>query len=102
MCKKIGIKEAPVSLITKEYLDDVIEKHLKETGEQMTYEDAENELIIRDNISNGEWDYDVLANEWDTEQLQDWGLDIEYTKEEPTAEEDDFEVDEGVQTDIVL
>ena len=81
VCKKIGIKEAPVSLITKEYLDDVIEKHLKETGEQMTYEDAENELIIRDNISNGEWDYDVLANEWDTEQLQDWGLDIEYTKE---------------------
>jgi len=34
------------------------------------------EFIIKDNVSGGEWDWDVLANEWDSEQLDDWGLDI--------------------------
>jgi len=33
------------------------------------------EFIIKDNIQNGEWDYDILANEWDIEDLNDWGLD---------------------------
>ena len=65
-------------------------------------EEQEREFLIKDNVSGGEWDWDILANEWDAEELQEWGLDIEYTKEEPIAEEDDFEVDEGIQTDIVL
>lgn len=36
----------------------------------------ENEFIIKDNVSGGDWDWDVLANEWDTAQLSDWGLDV--------------------------
>lgn len=39
-------------------------------------EDKQREFIIKDNISGGDWDWDVLANEWDTEQLDIWGLDI--------------------------
>lgn len=31
---------------------------------------------IKDNTSKGEWDWDALANEWDAEQLEDWGLPI--------------------------
>lgn len=34
------------------------------------------EFIIKDNVGFGEWDWDILANEWDGEQLADWGLDI--------------------------
>lgn len=34
------------------------------------------EFIIKDNIANGEWDFDVLANEWDDEPLDEWGLAI--------------------------
>jgi ParB-like chromosome segregation protein Spo0J len=34
------------------------------------------EFIIKDNLSFGEWDWDALANEWDTELLEEWGLDI--------------------------
>lgn len=34
----------------------------------------ENEFIIKDNVSGGDWDWDVLANEWDNVQLQEWGL----------------------------
>lgn len=33
------------------------------------------EFIIKDNIQNGEWDMDILANEWDIDDLNDWGLD---------------------------
>lgn len=39
-------------------------------------EEREKEIIIRDNVSNGQWDFDILANEWEIDQLQDWGLDI--------------------------
>ena len=39
-------------------------------------EDDEKELNIRLNANTGEWDFEMLANEWDAEQLEDWGLDI--------------------------
>ena len=39
-------------------------------------EEREKEIIIRDNVSNGQWDFDILANEWDVEQLEEWGLDV--------------------------
>lgn len=43
-------------------------------------ENREKEIVIRDNISNGRWDYDILANEnWGTtEELGEWGLDISF------------------------
>lgn len=65
-------------------------------------EEDEREIIIRDNVSNGAWDMDALANEWDNIKLAEWGVDISFETVEPTAEEDDFEVDEGIKTDIVL
>jgi hypothetical protein len=39
------------------------------------------EFIIKDNLSFGAWDWDSLANEWDAEQLEEWGLDIPVFKE---------------------
>ena len=39
-------------------------------------EDKQRQFIIKDNVSGGEWDWDMLANEWDTEELQEWGLDL--------------------------
>lgn len=34
------------------------------------------EFIIKDNVGFGEWDWDILANEWDNTQLGEWGLDV--------------------------
>ena len=34
------------------------------------------EFIIKDNSSFGEWDWDILANEWEVKELSDWGLDL--------------------------
>jgi DNA modification methylase len=39
-------------------------------------EEEQRQFIIKDNVSGGEWDWDMLANEWDVEELQEWGLDV--------------------------
>ena len=65
-----------------------IEAGLKEIyilkAEDLT-EQQKDEFIVKDNVGFGEWDWDILANEWDTDKLQDWGLslpiDIEEIKE---------------------
>lgn len=66
-------------------------------------EKQEQEFIIKDNVGYGEWDWEQLANEWDVEDLDDWGLDLplDFVKE-LEAEEDDFEIPETIETDIVL
>ena len=39
-------------------------------------EEKQREFIIKDNVGFGEWEWDVLANEWEVENLNDWGLDV--------------------------
>jgi hypothetical protein len=39
-------------------------------------EEKRKEFVIKDNVSFGEFDWDTLANEWDVEELTEWGLDI--------------------------
>ena len=39
-------------------------------------EEQQREFLIKDNVSGGEWDWNILANEWDAEQLTEWGLVI--------------------------
>jgi DNA modification methylase len=86
-CKEAGLKEVPIII-----------------ADNLT-EDQQREFLIKDNVSGGEWDWQMLANDWDTEQLNDWGLDIPNFEPEQVLEavEDDFEVPEGgIETDIVL
>jgi site-specific DNA-methyltransferase (adenine-specific) len=73
-CKAAGLKEVPV---------------LKASN---LTEDEQRQFIIKDNVSGGEWDWDMLANEWDVEQLEEWGLDVPINLEtELEAVEDDFD-----------
>jgi hypothetical protein len=39
-------------------------------------EQQQKEFIVKDNVGYGEWDWNDLANNWDSEELTDWGLDI--------------------------
>jgi hypothetical protein len=39
-------------------------------------EEQKREFIVKDNVGFGEWDWDILANEWDVAQLDEWGLDL--------------------------
>ena len=86
-CKEAGLKEVPII------------KASELTDEQ------QKEFIIKDNVGFGEWDWDQLANEWDVEKLDDWGLDLPVdlsVAEELEAEEDDYEIPNEINTDIVL
>jgi ParB-like chromosome segregation protein Spo0J len=60
---EVGLKEIPILLA-----DDW-------TPEQ------KDEFIIKDNVSFGDWEYDDLANEWGSELLNSWGLDLWETDE---------------------
>jgi len=39
-------------------------------------EEQQREFIIKDNVGFGEWDWDMIANEWDAEEVKGWGLDL--------------------------
>jgi hypothetical protein len=84
-CKEAGLKEIPI--IKADTL----------TPEQQS------EFIIKDNVSGGEWDWDMLANEWNADDLDAWGLDVPIEfQTELEAEEDDYEIPDTIETDIVL
>jgi hypothetical protein len=85
-CKEAGLKEIPII-----------------KASELT-EQQQKEFIVKDNVGYGEWDWNDLANNWDSEQLIDWGLDIPgFDAEVIEAEEDEFSVpDGGIETDIVL
>lgn len=66
-------------------------------------EEREQEIIIRDNVSNGEWDWDILANEWEQDKLEDWGLDTKQEWISPEVEEDEAPaVDDTVEPESKL
>jgi ParB-like chromosome segregation protein Spo0J len=71
-CKEAGLKE--VDIIKA---DDLTEEQQKQ-------------FIIKDNVGFGEWDWEDLANNWDIEQLTDWGLDIPDFKQIEESEADDL------------
>jgi DNA modification methylase len=84
-CKEAGLKEIPII-----------------KAEDLT-EEQQREFIIKDNVGYGEWDWELIASEWDAAQLNDWGLDIpDFKAEEIEAEEDEYEIPDELKTDIVL
>ena len=62
------------------------------------------EFIIKDNVGFGEWDWDILANEWDAVELDEWGLEIPSfdSDEILEAEEDDYTEPDDIKVDVLL
>jgi len=74
-CMELKKKEVPIEVFTREHAE-INNKARREEGiEEATYEEQCREFIIKDNISFGEHDWDILGNEWDPIQLQEYGLD---------------------------
>jgi len=65
-------------------------------------EDQKKEFIIKDNSNFGEWDWDMLANEWDVDSLGEWGLDLPavYFDDDEEPEFDEEELDKDLDTYI--
>jgi ParB-like chromosome segregation protein Spo0J len=58
-------------------------------------EERRREFVIKDNVGFGEWDWEQLANDWDTEQLNEWGLDVpEFATEVDYSILDDEDVED--------
>jgi len=57
--KELGIKEVPTKILPTETSVEKLKAY-----------------TIKDNVSFGDHDWEVLANEWDSEQLEEWGLDV--------------------------
>ncbi len=81
-------------------------KALQHLGIKETYiikageltEKQEQEFIIKDNVGYGEWDWDQLANEWDVEDLDEWGLDLPLDKQIDLLEDgEELELTQSVQ-----
>jgi ParB-like chromosome segregation protein Spo0J len=62
-CKEAGLKE--VFIVKAEGLTEL----------------QKDEFIVKDNVGFGEWDWDMLANEWDADKLDEWGLDVPIFKD---------------------
>lgn len=78
-CVEAGLKEVPIK----------IAKGLTE--------EQKKEFIIKDNVGFGEWDWDILANDWDEKQLDEWGLDVW----QPENEIDEEIISEEIEQNIV-
>ena len=81
-CQEAGLKEVYIIKV-----DELTEEQKKE-------------FIIKDNVGFGEWDWDILANEWDNDSLVEWGLDTVFANDELPL--DDAHIEDSVETIIVI
>jgi hypothetical protein len=51
--------------------------------------EQKDEFVVKDNVNFGEWEWDMLANEWDSVQLAEWGLDVWENQDDAIVEDDD-------------
>jgi ParB-like chromosome segregation protein Spo0J len=79
-CQAAGLKEVPIIV-----------------ADQLTPE-QQAEFIIKDNVGFGEWDWDILANEWDAELLQDWGLDLPFDNTPVLESEDETDLSDKIKS----
>jgi ParB-like chromosome segregation protein Spo0J len=78
-CKEAGLKEIPII-----------------KASSLT-EEQQREFIIKDNVGYGEWDWETLANQWDVDNLNEWGLDLPSFKNIDSVE-DEVEINEELKT----
>jgi len=84
-CIAAGLKEVPI----------IVADNLTEQQQA--------EFIIKDNVGFGEWDWDLLANQWDVEALEDWGLELPFDNTPvQEAADDDYEIPETIEVNVVL
>ena len=87
-CKELQFLTVPCKILDKDT-----------TAEQLRA------ITIKDNVGFGEHDWELLANEWDSVELEEWGLEVPNFETEETileAEEDDYEEPENLKVDVVL
>jgi DNA modification methylase len=102
-CIYLGHKEIWTDLFTQEKADEMNKEAQKEGRPTKTYLEYCKAITIVDNTHAGTWDWDILANEWEQTELENWGLNgFPFEDKTLKAEEDNFKVPDEIKTDIVL
>ena len=83
-CIAAGLKEVPIII-----------------ADQLT-DSQKDEFIIKDNVGFGEWDWDLLANEWEPDALINWGLELPTSWGNEDIIMDSKDVDSGQLMAIVI
>lgn len=76
-CQEAGLKEIPVI-----------------KASELT-ENQQREFIVKDNVGFGEWDWEMIANEWDTDTLENWGMDMLGFNIDDIETSDEFSLPDG-------
>jgi len=82
-CKEAGLKEVPI---------------IKASGLSA---EKQREFLIKDNLAGGEWDFELLK-EWDSLELEEWGLDLPSKNEEKTEGEIYFSEELDFQSNYII
>jgi len=85
--RELGYKEAPCKVI------DYDDKKLRA-------------IATKDNMPYGDWDWDLIANEWDTAELEEWGFEFPEDEQDEEihleAGDDDYQEPENIQVDVQI
>jgi hypothetical protein len=96
-------KEIWTDMFTQADCDEMNKIALAEERETKTYLEYCNEITIKDNVSAGEWEYDILANDWDSVLLNEYGLDVWENKDDVDYSEKNKEIDiDALDSDMIL
>jgi ParB-like chromosome segregation protein Spo0J len=83
-CKEAGLKEVPIII-----------------ADNLT-EEQQREFLIKDNVSGGEWDWSMIANEWDADQLEEWGLDVpQFATQDYSNKNEEIDID-SMDSDMII
>jgi len=83
-CQEAGYKEVPITI-----------------ADSLTPE-QEREFIIKDNVSGGDWDWEILANEWDESKLNEWGLDVpDWSENDPIDNDLSEKIESSLRIEII-
>ena len=85
--QKLGFKEIPDTWVR--------------SAAELT-EEEKKRFIIADNVGFGEWDWELLKEDYEIPELEEWGIEVPANEKTLEAEEDGFEMPEEIKTDIVL
>jgi ParB-like chromosome segregation protein Spo0J len=65
--------------------------------------EKQKEFVIKDNIAGGEWEWDMIANEWSFAEIEEWGLDLpDYLNEDLDNAGDDIKEEDGLTVKITF
>ena len=91
-CVELKWDKIPTTIYTRKLHEEAMLERLEE--DRVDYEEGCNEFMIKDNTNAGQWDYDILANDWSNEKIYKWGVDVWKHKELENISENYFEVEE--------